>query len=82
MRVDASLSIYHEAPSASAEFTKTELRRCRLLLRRLRFLEAKVRDGAGIAEGDGGASFSEWEIEATEWVLDEMGFLAERKEEK
>jgi hypothetical protein len=81
MRVEASQSIYHESPSAVNEFDRTELKYLRQLLRRLRFLERKVRETGGMANADasGGASFAEWEMDATAWVLDEIGFLAPRE---
>lgn len=79
MRVDASLSAYHEAEGATTEFNKAELRRARLLLRRLRFLEAQIRENGGLdsTSGSGGAAFAEWEVEALEWALgpDGLDFL-------
>lgn len=77
MRVDVSKSAYHEAESAKQEFNRMELRRLRLLLRRLRFLETQVRESGGLTNGggSGGAAFAEWEVEALEWVLFEIGFL-------
>ena len=44
MRVDASKSEYHEGEWAQDDFSAPELRQARFLLRRQRFLEAKVRD--------------------------------------
>lgn len=81
MKVDASKSIYHEDPEARRDFSRQELKRCRLLLRRLRFLEAQVRETGGLqsASGSGGAAFAEWEVEALEWILSDIGFLAETK---
>lgn len=81
MRVDVSKSAYHEAPEARNDFNKAELRRLRLLLRRLRFLEAQVRTTGGLENGSasGGAAFAEWEVEALEWVLTEIGFLPEKR---
>lgn len=80
MKVDASKSAYHEAADATEEFNRVELRRCRLLLRRLRFLEAQIRDNGGLDNGSasGGAAFAEWEVEALEWILgpDGINFLA------
>ena len=80
MRVDVERSAYHEADDAKDEFNKQELRRLRLLLRRLRFLESQVRETGGLASGggSGGAAFAEWETEALEWVLTEVGFLQEK----
>jgi hypothetical protein len=80
MRVDVQQSAFHEAPEARNEFTKAELRRLRLLLRRLRFLEQQVRETGGLENGNGsgGAAFAEWEVEALEWVLTDIGFLSER----
>lgn len=78
MKIDVSKSAYHEANDAKNEFTRVELRRLRLLLRRLRFLEAQVRDSGGLKDGggSGGAAFAEWEVEALEWLLaDELGFI-------
>lgn len=82
MKVDASLSVHHEASSARNEFNRAELKRMRLLLRRLRFLEAQVRESGGLQDGNasGGAVFAEWEADALEWVLTEVGFLAEKEE--
>ena len=80
MRIDPALSAYHEAPEAREDFNRTELRSLRLLLRRLRFLEAQVRETGGMedGQGSGGAAFAEWEIEALEWILTEVGFLPEK----
>lgn len=80
MKVDASKSRYHESPEARNEFNRTEMKRLRLLLRRLRFLEAQVRESGGLASGSGsgGAAFAEWEVDALEWVLIEMEFLVIR----
>ncbi len=84
MRVDASKSRYQEAESAPDDFNRKELRRLRLLLRRLRFLEKQVRDQGGLANGgaSGGSAFAEWEVEALEWVLSEIGFLPEIDEDE
>lgn len=86
MKVDIEQSAYHEDPTArtSGDFTRLELRRCRLLLRRLRFLEAQIRETGGLDNGggSGGAAFAEWEVEALEWALTELGFLAEATTEK
>lgn len=79
MKIDVDSSIYHEAPEARNEFNREELRSLRLLLRRLRFLEAQVRANGGLSDGasSGGAAFAEWEVAALEYVLLEIGFLAE-----
>jgi len=83
MKVDVSKSAYHEAPEARNEFTKAELRRLRLLLRRLRFLEAQVNVNGGLKNsgGSGGAAFAEWEVEALAFALTELGFLQEEQEQ-
>jgi hypothetical protein len=77
MRVDASQSAYQEAATARDDFNSMELKRLRLLLRRLRFLEVQVREngGLGSASGNGGAAFAEWEVDALEWILRDVGFL-------
>lgn len=77
MKVNAAQSAYHERTDTSDAFTASELRHCRLLLRRLRFLEAKVREQGGLADGNGngGAMFAELEVEALAWTLTEMEFL-------
>lgn len=82
MRVEASQSEYQEAADAVTEFNRMELKRCRLLLRRLRYLERKVKESGGLTNpsGSGGAAFVEWEVEALEWVLTEVGYLQERKQ--
>lgn len=84
MKVDRSKSLFHEAPSARTEFNRLELKRCRVALRRLQFLEARIREDGGLTDGgrSGGAAFAEWEADALEWLLDEIGFLAEREDTK
>lgn len=83
MRVDASKSEYHEHPDARNDFSRKELKYARLLLRRLRYLEAQIRENGGLADGNasGGAAFVEWEVEALEWVLGTHGvnFLDEKR---
>lgn len=81
MRVDASLSEYHEANDAEQEFSRTELRLGRVLLRRLRFLEAQIREQGGLRNGNasGGGLHAEMELDALEWALHEIGFLADTK---
>jgi hypothetical protein len=83
MKVDVSKSRYHEAPEARKEFSRSELRSLRLLLRRLRFLEAQVRQSGGLSDGSGsgGAAFAEWEVEALEWIMTEVGFLPDPDDE-
>lgn len=76
MRVDPSKSQYHEAPEARSEFNRVEIRRLRLLLRRIRFLENQVRENRASGNDSGGAQFAEWEVDALEFVLTEVGFLA------
>lgn len=80
MRIDPNLSAYHERTDTRDAFDDTELRHCRLILRRLRFLETKVRESdanGGLANPDanGGAMFAEREVEALAWILVEMEFL-------
>lgn len=79
MRVDARNSQYREAVTARGDFTQMELRRCRLLLRRLHFLEKQIAQRGGLRNGGdgGGAGYVEWELEALEWALTELGFLEE-----
>lgn len=81
MRVDVDQSVYEEHAEARDEFNKTELKRLRLLLRRLRFLEQQIRETGGLenGKGSGGAAFAEWEVEALEWILEEVGFLTTRE---
>lgn len=79
MKVDASKSKYHEAPGLRSEFNRQELRHCRLILRRLRFLEAQIEASGGIGSesSSGGGAFAEWELAALEWMLIELGYLDE-----
>lgn len=78
MKVDKSKSVYRESPTAKVEFDKLELRHLRFLLRRLRFLETRVNQSGGLGSSDpsGGPAFSEMEVDALAWVLNEVGFLA------
>lgn len=83
MKVDVTHSIYHEAADAVELFDRKELRRCRYLLRRLRFIEAKLEQTGGMARTNtGGAAHAEWEVEALEWLLAEVGYLDEARERK
>lgn len=77
MRINASSSAYREDPEARLEFSPTELRHLRTLLRRLQFLESKIREsGSRIDQPrSGGSAYAEWEAGAIEWALDELGFL-------
>jgi hypothetical protein len=83
MKVDRDKSIYSEDPAAKDEFNRAEMRRLQFLLRRLQFLEAQVRERGGLtsSEGNGGGAFAEWEIEALEFVLDELRFLKVEKKQ-
>lgn len=79
MRTDPAKSQYHEDPGARSDFSRQELKRARLLLRRLRYLEHQIAETGGLANenANGGAAFVEWEVEALEWVLgpEGIGFL-------
>lgn len=79
MKVDASKSVHHESATARNDFNRQELKHLRLLLRRLRFLEAQVIEQGGLegASASGGAVFAELEADALEWLLKDAGFLAE-----
>lgn len=76
MKIDTSLSTYSEHPCAPTEFDPRELSHARYLMRRLQFLEQKVRDGEYVS---GGMVHAEREITALEWALgsDGLGYLAE-----
>ena len=80
MKIDVSQSVYHEDERTVGDYTKVEVRRLRFLLRRLRFLETQVRENGGLQNGgdSGGSAFAEWEMEALEWLLDDIGFLKPR----
>lgn len=79
MNPDQDLSRYREVSDASKDFDRIERRRLRLILRRLQFLEQKVREEGGLANprANGGAAYTEWEIEALEWILgpEGLGFI-------
>lgn len=69
MTPDPAESRYHERADADCEFDRSELKRLRFLLRRLRFMEAKIK-----ADGQNANSvFFEQEIESLEFVLGEAG---------
>lgn len=77
MRVDTSRSVYAEMSDAGSAFNAAELRRARFLLRRLQFLEAKIRDEDAVS---GGSVFAQMEIEALEWVLEDIGYITIERE--
>lgn len=79
--VDTVNSRFQELASAKDEFNRAELRRCRLMLRRLRYLDEQIDREGGLANAraNGGAAWAEWEVEALEWVLTEIGFLETRQ---
>lgn len=76
-RIDLTLTEYHEREDVREYFTREEIRRLRQLLRRLRFLEAQIRERGGMDDprANGGAVHAEMEIEALEFVLNDMGYL-------
>ena len=81
MNVDPSKSEYEEDPEGRGAFSRAEQRRLRLLLRRLRFLEAQINKRGGLSDGaaGGGAAFAEMEVEALEFVLTDIGFIRRKK---
>jgi len=77
MRVDPSKSKYHESPAAETEFDLQEIKHLRFLLRRLRFLEKKVRENGGLVGAGPSDPFAELEVDALAYALLELGYLAE-----
>lgn len=75
MRVDVEDSRYHEADTARGEFQTEELDNLRYLLRRLRFLETRLRRDGGPDAASGGALHAQREMDALSWALTEIGFL-------
>lgn len=77
MRIDTDLSAYSEHPSAPEEFDTRELSHARYLMRRLQFLEQKLRNGEHVS---GGVVHAEREIMALEWALgsEGLGYLADQ----
>jgi hypothetical protein len=75
MKVDVSKSVYEEIPEARNDYNRMEIRHLRTGLRRLRFLEAQVREHGGLGSGNGGAAFAEWEVASLEFMLTELGFI-------
>lgn len=77
VRIDVDKTEYHERSDVSEIFKREEIRRLRQLLRRLRYLEAQVRERGGLADprANGGAAHVELEIEALEFVLVEVDYL-------
>ena len=69
MRIDTTQSVYQEHPGLDddPEFEPEELVNARALLRRLHFLESQSRN-----------LWAEAELEALVWLLDDIGFLADR----
>lgn len=77
-------SVYREQDAAVllAEFNMEEVRHCRVILRRLRFLEEQITRKGGMQSNDpsGGAVFVELEANALAWMLTDIGFIKERGE--
>ena len=69
MRIDTTQSVYREHPGLDddLEFEPEELVNARALLRRLHFLESQSKN-----------PWAEAELEALVWILDDIGFLADR----
>ncbi len=71
MRIDTTQSVYREHPGLDddddPEFEPEELVNARALLRRLHFLESQSKN-----------PWAEAELEALVWILDDIGFLADR----
>lgn len=83
--VDTSQSRYHESPKATKEFDRGELRKLRFLLRRLRYIEKQIAERGGLKDGGGAGAagaFAEMEVEALEFVLEEVEFLETRRPER
>ena len=78
MRVPENESVHKEHSDVHREFTQAELQNARVLLRRLRFLEAQAKQRSPERAATGGALFAEMEASALEWVLGREGinFLA------
>lgn len=78
-KIDTSLSVHRECADLS-DFTRSEKRMARILLRRLRYLEKQIRDSGGLGDGNasGAAAFVEWEADSLEWALTELGFIEEK----
>lgn len=79
MKVDTNNTKYHIADDAKDQFNRREMTHLRFLLRRLRFLETKIEETGGMEapEANGGATFAEMELQALEYILLEVGFLAD-----
>lgn len=75
--VDTSRSRFSEAPSAKAEFNRTERRHCQTILRRLQFLEQNINKTGGMSAPGAppAAAWAEWEAAGLEWLLSEVGYL-------
>lgn len=76
MRIDTTRSKYQERKSAVEDFDRDEIKHLRMALRRLRFLETKIRDAGGQLDASGGAIFDEKEADALAFILTEIDFLA------
>lgn len=76
-------SQHREAAGVHNDFDQNELRHCRMLLRRLRFLETKMLESDGLGDDPtGSAAFVGLEHDALAWVLTDIGFLDSANNEK
>lgn len=81
MRIDVSKSRYHPVKEAEVIFDRTEIKHLKIVLRRLRYLEQKLRDGGDPLDGDGSAMFDDLEMRGHVFTLTEIGYLSPVREE-
>lgn len=83
MKIDLSKSKYRERDSAKEEFDLAEVKHLRTVLRRLRYLEQKIREAGGLdGAPESSLIFDGLEVEGLEFALTELGFLETTKEEE
>ncbi len=85
-RIDVENSKYHEKEEhAEGDFSRAELLKARVILRRLRFLETQMRINSGTTDPSSSASLhTAQEADGLEWLLgpDGVDFLAPIDESK
>lgn len=80
MRIDVEKSKYHPREDVEKDFDREEIKHLKIVLRRLRYLEQKLREGGDLLDGNGSAVFDDLEVQGLAFTLTEIGYLGPVRE--